>query len=346
MRRWICTLAFMAFGALAVPAVAADAVVTFQCCSYSPRDVRILPGEKVTITAAAGNDFSAATGSSHHPLHFVDGIGDQTSGTVAERSFAGPGTYLWYCGNHGSTNGTTVSGMSGKVTVTANQPPVPSFTASATSVPSGTQVSFDASGSTDPNSGQTLTYAWDLDGNGTDDPGVTGATPSFTYVNSGTTPRTITVRLRATDDNSDAVGPESSTTTKTITVAPAGASTPPPGGAGSTPPPSAGSGITSDTTAPTVALKLAKTLTVGAKLGLSFTSDEPGSATATLRFGKQVLKGRTNFAAAGKHTVTVKLSKAARRALRQRREVRVKLVVADAAGNMRTLTRTLKLKTR
>jgi plastocyanin len=341
MRRSICTLASLAFGALAAPAAAGDAVVTFQCCSYSPSAVRILPGEKVTITPNAGNSFDVGPGSTHHPLDFDDSsVPDQLAGSApAERTFANAGVYTYFCRNHGPA-------MSGKVTVTANQPPAPSFTATATSVPSGTQVSFDASGSTDPDSGQTITYAWDLDGNGTDDPGVTGTTPSFVYVNTGTTPRTVAVRLRATDDNADDVGPESATATKTITVAPGG-TTPPPGDGGDTPPPGAGGGGSmSDTTAPTVALKLAKSLTVGTKLRLVFTSNEPGSATASLRFGKQVLKARANFPAAGKHTLTVKLSKAARRALRHRRKTRLTLVVADPAGNKRTLTRTVKLRAR
>jgi plastocyanin len=340
MRRSICTLALLASGALAAPAAAEDAAVTFQCCSYSPSAVRILPGEKVTIAPSAGNSFDAGPGSTHHPLDFDDpSVPDQLSGSApAERTFATAGVYTYFCQNHGP-------GMSGKVTVTANQLPVPSFTASATSVPSGTQVSFDASGSTDPDSGQTLTYAWDLDGNGTDDPGVTGATPSFTYVNTGAAPRNVTVRLRATDDNSD-VGPESATATKTITVAPAGGTTQPPGGGGTPPPAGGGGGTTSDTTAPTVALKLAKSLTVATQLRLAFTSNEPGSATATLKFGKQVLKARANFAATGRHTLTVKLPKAARRALRQRRKVRLTLVVSDAAGNKRTLTRTVRLKAR
>lgn len=328
----------MACGALALPAAAQDAAVTFKCCQYSPSAARILPGEKLTITPDPGIMFD------EHPLHYADNVGNTLSGPgPAERTFPDAGIYQWYCGIHGHFDGTTVSGMSGKVTVTSNQLPLPSFTATADSVPSGTAVSFDASASSDPDAGQTLTYAWDLDGNGTDDPGMTGATPSFTYTNSGTAPRSFTVRLRVTDNNSDAAGPESATTARTITVAPAAAATTGPGGTTQAP---GGGGTSSDTTAPAVVLKLARSITVRAKLRLAFTSNEPGSATAALRLGRRTLTARTTFAAAGKHTLTIKLSKAVRRALRTRRTARLTLVVADAAGNRRTLARSVKLKAR
>jgi glucose/arabinose dehydrogenase len=55
-------------------------------------------------------------------------------------------------------------------------------------------VSFDGRGSSDPNPGDTLSYAWDLDGDGQFDDS-TSATPSRTY----TTPGPVTVRLRVTD---------------------------------------------------------------------------------------------------------------------------------------------------
>ena len=54
-------------------------------------------------------------------------------------------------------------------------------------------VQFDGSASTDP-SGGSLTYAWDLDGDGQYDDS-TGATPSFTYGTAGT----LIVRLRVTN---------------------------------------------------------------------------------------------------------------------------------------------------
>jgi hypothetical protein len=44
-----CLLALLAFAALAPPALATDASVTFKCCAYTPNSVRVLPGEKLTV---------------------------------------------------------------------------------------------------------------------------------------------------------------------------------------------------------------------------------------------------------------------------------------------------------
>ncbi|HEX3174306.1 MAG TPA: PQQ-dependent sugar dehydrogenase, partial [Solirubrobacterales bacterium] len=55
-------------------------------------------------------------------------------------------------------------------------------------------VNFDGTSSTDPDAGDTLTYAWDLDGDGQYDDS-TAAKPTWMY----TSPATITVRLRVTD---------------------------------------------------------------------------------------------------------------------------------------------------
>jgi glucose/arabinose dehydrogenase len=75
----------------------------------------------------------------------------------------------------------------------ANQPPTAVLQASPTSGPAPLTVDFDATGSSDPDAGDTLTYAWDLDGDGQFDDS-TAARPSFTYAAGN-----HTVRLRVTD---------------------------------------------------------------------------------------------------------------------------------------------------
>jgi hypothetical protein len=72
----------------------------------------------VTFTPDPGNDFDTTGGSTHHPLDFVDPtIPDQTSGAASvTRTFAQPGSYAFFCRNHGTANG---SGMAGTVIVEA-----------------------------------------------------------------------------------------------------------------------------------------------------------------------------------------------------------------------------------
>jgi plastocyanin len=329
-----CALALLAFALPATPAVASDATVTFQCCQYTPDNVRVLPGEQLTIEPAAGSGVAF----DNHPLHYADNVGNTLTGaTPAARTFPQDGIYQWYCGIHGHFDGTNVSGMSGHIEVTTNHLPVAAFTASATNVPSGTEVTFDASGSSDPDPTQFLNYSWDLDGDGHDDPGQTSVNPSAVFTNSGMTPRNVTVRLTATDTNSDAVGPESTTKSMVITVQPVPSGSPPP-------PP--GGGLTPDTTAPVVKLSLAKQLTVTKTVKVTFTTDESTSVDVALKIGKRTLKASRDFGAAGRHTITLKLSRALRRLLHKRRSVTLTLAATDDAGNGTTVRKTLRLKAR
>jgi Concanavalin A-like lectin/glucanases superfamily/Bacterial Ig-like domain/Bacterial Ig domain/PKD domain/Glucose / Sorbosone dehydrogenase len=95
----------------------------------------------------------------------------------------------------------------------SNQAPTAVIAASPTTGPTPLTVNFDGRGSTDPES-QTLTYAWDLDGDGGYDDS-TSATPAHTF----TTPGNHTVRLRVTDTGG-------ATDTAQTVIAPTG-STPP-----------------------------------------------------------------------------------------------------------------------
>jgi subtilisin-like proprotein convertase family protein len=87
--------------------------------------------------------------------------------------------------------------------------PTASFTATPSTAPTGQTVSFDGSGSSDPD-GTIATYEWDLDGNGSFETS-TGATPaaSRAYADDGA----VDVGLRVTDD--DAMTAE---TTRTVTI--------------------------------------------------------------------------------------------------------------------------------
>jgi PKD repeat protein len=94
----------------------------------------------------------------------------------------------------------------------ANQAPAAVATASTTSGGAPLAVTFSGLGSTDPDTGDTRTYAWDLDGDNLLDDS-TAAQPTFTY----NTPGNYTVTLRVTDG-----GGLSSTATVVITVVDSG----------------------------------------------------------------------------------------------------------------------------
>jgi PKD repeat protein len=75
-----------------------------------------------------------------------------------------------------------------------NSPPVAVIAANPTSGSAPLTVTFDGSGSNDPNPGDPLTFAWDLDNDGQFDDG-TAPTAVFTYSTAGV----FTARLRVTD---------------------------------------------------------------------------------------------------------------------------------------------------
>jgi glucose/arabinose dehydrogenase len=90
----------------------------------------------------------------------------------------------------------------------ANRPPTARATATPPSGPAPLTVQFDGTGSTDPDAGDILSYAWDLDADGAYDDS-TAAQPSATY----TTPALVNVGLKVTDQEG-AFG----TTTVPVTV--------------------------------------------------------------------------------------------------------------------------------
>jgi glucose/arabinose dehydrogenase/PKD repeat protein len=76
----------------------------------------------------------------------------------------------------------------------ANQPPTAAVTATPTTGAAPLTVRFDGTGSTDPDPGDTLAYAWDLNGDGAYDDS-TATQPMYTYSTQGS----YTAVLRVTD---------------------------------------------------------------------------------------------------------------------------------------------------
>ncbi len=98
----------------------------------------------------------------------------------------------------------------------SNRAPVISLTTSSRVGPTPLTVTFDASASTDPDPGDTLTFAWDIDGDGLFGD-ATGATAVGTYSVAGL----VEARVRVTD-------PDGATTIRSTFVSPGGTSVPPP----------------------------------------------------------------------------------------------------------------------
>jgi glucose/arabinose dehydrogenase/PKD repeat protein len=90
----------------------------------------------------------------------------------------------------------------------ANQPPTAVAVATPTTGSAPLTVDFDGTGSTDPDPGDTLSYAWDLDGDGAYDDS-TASQPTYTYTTQGS----FNASLRVTDSHG-----ASDTDSVTITV--------------------------------------------------------------------------------------------------------------------------------
>ncbi len=79
--------------------------------------------------------------------------------------------------------------------VGGNTPPIAVAQATPTGGPTPLTVQFDGSGSGDPDAGSSISYAWDLDGDGAFDDS-TAVSPTWTYTVGGS----VTARLRVTDN--------------------------------------------------------------------------------------------------------------------------------------------------
>jgi PKD repeat protein len=128
------------------------------------------------------------------------------SGATTTHTYVAEGTFtvtLTVADDAGTTASATTTIT---VTATANQPPTASFTANPTSGEPPLNVSFDATGSSDPD-GTVAFYSWAFGDSTTG----SGATTTHTYVAEGT----FTVTLTVTDDAGAAA---SATTTITVTA--------------------------------------------------------------------------------------------------------------------------------
>ena len=126
------------------------------------------------------------------PLTFTAGAGSLAATAPANARVAPPGVYMLFVVD--ASGVPSVAKMVRVAEPTPNRPPAAVATGTPTSGTAPLTVNFDGTGSTDPDPGDSLTYSWDLDGDGAyDDSG--SATPSHTYAATGD----HTARLRVTD---------------------------------------------------------------------------------------------------------------------------------------------------
>ena len=302
--------ALAAWLALAAPAAATDHPVNFGGSlgrAYDPKDLSIVAGDTVTFKGTF----------SDHPLVWDSGTpGVTNTGSTMQFSFPRPGTYTYYCQLHVNTDN-----MRGVIRVPDQHPAYVSFSVSPAAPQAGQPVTFTYTGSADPD-GSLVRWEWDLDGDGSFET----ATPTGAVSSTYTSPRTVTVQMRAVDDSGEA----SAVATQSVAIAPAGSGS----GAGS------GASGSRDTTAPRATLVKLR------GLKLTFRSSERASATATLRArGKTLARGSAK-AKSGVIAIRLRLTKSGRSLLPRGHKVRAKLALTlrDASGNRTTVTRQLTVR--
>jgi plastocyanin len=326
-------------GALAAPVTTAHATdfpVAFptdpESGPYTPGTVEAQPGDTVTFTGGFAN----------HPLEWVyEDFTEQETGTTRTYTFPKPGTYRFFCDFHAD--------MTGTVHIAGNQLTTADFGFSPAAPAVNAKVTFEAGAVVDPD-GSVARYEWDLDGNGVFEVSGPSRTATKVYAKVGS----YSVGVRYVDDAHET---SAATTHAVVVGAPAGGGGEPgggtPGGGGGTPAP--GSGATPgggsptpgptgrDIRAPRATLTSTRVKLKGRVASIALRLDEAASATATLRRGSRTLGRRTvGRLAEGKAAIKVTLAQGV--VVRRTLSATLTLVTRDAAGNARTLKRTVQLR--
>jgi len=172
-------------------------VLHFPMASFTYSPSTPDTGETATFDASSSYDPDGSIVS----YFWTFGDGTNSTGMIATHAYVDNGVYtvtLRVTDNDGLTD------TDSKAVTVLNRPPVASFTESATTVPTGTPIYFNASSSYDPD-GSIASYFWTF-GDGTN---ATGVTVSHAYADNGV----YTVTLTVTDNDSATA---STSATKTV----------------------------------------------------------------------------------------------------------------------------------
>lgn len=159
--------------------------------SHSPTTPNV--GETVTLDASGSDDgdFGGDSIVSYEWDLDDDGAFDDATGPTASTTYSSGGSKTVKVRVTDEFGQTDIAAA----TFSVNEFPTAAFTHSPPEPNEGESVSFDASGSSDPD-GTIVSYEWDFDNDGAFDD-ATGENPSHTFPNGGDK----TVGLRVTDDN-------------------------------------------------------------------------------------------------------------------------------------------------
>jgi PKD repeat protein len=203
---------------IVAPAAPATITATYQSDPNAPTVGITSPGAGATVSGSVGVAATADDDVGVVGVRFtLDGAALGSEDTTAPYQVTwnttaaanGPHT-LRAIARDGAGNETTSAAVA--VTVANNHAPTAVATGTPLTGPAPLTVAFDGSGSSDPDAGDSLSYAWDLDGDGQFDDS-TAVAPSFPY----TVPGTVSVRLRVTDGG----GLAATSPPLTVTVTPA-----------------------------------------------------------------------------------------------------------------------------
>jgi PKD repeat protein len=180
-----------------------------------------LQPQTVDLTFASsptGASLTVGTGANVAPFTRTVIVGSSNSVSAPSQTIGGTAyTFTSWSDSGAQTHNLVAPATATTYTATfgtgpANTPPVAAATATPTSGTAPLTVAFDGSGSSDADAGDTLTYSWDLNGDGTFGDSF-AINPSYTFASAGS----YTPKLRVTDNH----GASTTTSAPTITVSPA-----------------------------------------------------------------------------------------------------------------------------